>query len=180
MMKKITQKLLFLTFVALVLVACKKNKSGTIEIAIESDALTHLQADVTISEIWLNYTTKKSKSEWLKLDVKSGVYDLADLYNDERDTIIVPAQTIEGLETFLQLRMAFGGDSTRVITMVSDTVKMTTEGLALNGLKLGINKNSSEDKKHYLTVLITPDSSAIHGNPPVFKPSISLKSFVEK
>lgn len=178
-MKKLTQNILFIGLLAFTLLACKKDQSGTIEIAIESDALTHLQADVTISDIWLNYTTKKSNSEWMKLDLVPGVYDLAHLYNNDKDTIILPAQTIEGLETFLQIRMHFGGDSTRVITMLEDTVKMTTDMSAINGLQVAINKRSSQDKKHTLKLLIAPDSTAIHGVNPIFKPSISLKSFTE-
>ena len=179
-MKKITQNRLIVALLAVLLIACKKDKSGTLEIKIKSDALTHLQADISISEIWLNYTTKKSKSEWLKLELNPAIYDLAKLYNNDKDTIIFPAQTIEDLETFLQLRMHFGSDSTRVITMASDTVKMTADQTAINGLKLGINKNSTEGKTHQLTILISPDSTALHDIQPVFKPAISLKSFIDK
>lgn len=158
------------------LISCKKDSSTSLEIAIASDEVYHPNVSVNVKEVWLNYATKKSKSEWLRLDILPGVYNLADLYDNQRDTVILPQTTIENLETLLQVRFIFGEQENSIITALEDTLDLNMSSSAINGIKIGLNKGIDKGKQYDLRLAIKADSISIHQNPPVFAPSIRVDS----
>lgn len=162
------------------LIACKKDPSASLEIAIAADKTEHLNTSVKIQEIWLNYATKKSKSEWIKLDIAAGVYDLSDLYNDQRDTLIMVQTSIEDIQTLLQVRVTFGATENSVITQADDTLSMSMSPEALAGIKISLNKNVEAGKLYDLRLAIKADSAAIYLPEPIFEPMIRVDSLTQK
>jgi len=162
------------------LIACKKDPSASLEIAITADKTQHLNTSVNVQEIWLNYSTKKSKSEWIKLDIAAGVYDLSDLYNDQRDTVIMVQTGIEDIQTLLQVRFTFGATGNSVITQANDTLSMNMSTAALAGIKVSLNKSVESGKLYDLRLAIKADSAAIHLPEPVFDPSIRVDSLTQQ
>lgn len=158
------------------LISCKKDPDTSLGIAITSDDVYHQNVSVNVKEIWLNYATKKSKSEWIKLDIQSGVYDLADLYPDQKDTVILGPTIIEDIQTLLQLRVTFGTQGNSIITQTEDTLAMTLSNVALSGVKVSLNKGVDAGKRYDLRLAIKADSTAIHEIQPVFDPVIRLDS----
>lgn len=163
-----------------IVAACKKDPSASLEIAIAADKTEHLNTSVKIQEIWLNYATKKSKSEWIKLDIAAGVYDLSDLYDDQRDTVIMAQTRIEDIQTLLQLRLTFGSTENSVITQADDTLSMSMSSEALAGIKVSLNKSVEAGKLYDLRLAIKADSAAIHLPEPVFIPTIRVDSLTQK
>ncbi len=162
------------------LIACKKDPAASLEIAITADKTEHVNTSVKVQEIWLNYATKKSKSEWIKLDIAAGVYDLSDLYNDQRDTVIMAQTSIEDITTLLQLRFTFGATDNSVITQTDDTLSMSMSSAALAGIKVSLNKSVETGKLYDLRLAIKADSTAIHSPQPIFDPSIRVDSLTQK
>jgi hypothetical protein len=162
------------------LVSCKKDSSTSLEIAIASDEIYHSNVSVNVKEVWLNYATKKSKSEWLRLDIVPSTYNLAYLYNNQKDTVILPQTTIENLETLLQIRFIFGEQGNSVITVLEDTLDLSMSSSAMSGIKIGLNKAIDKGKQYDLRLAIKADSISLHQNPPVFSPSIRVDSLTIK
>lgn len=161
-------------------ISCKKDTSTSFEIAIASDEVYHPNVSVKVKEIWLNYTTKKSKSEWLRLNILPGVYNLANLYEHQKDTLIMPQTTIENLETLLQVRFIFGDQGNSIITALEDTLDLSMSSQAVSGIKVGLNKELEKGKHYDLRLAIKADSASIYQNPPIFNPSIRVDSLKVK
>lgn len=161
-------------------ISCKKDASTSLEIAIASDEVYHPNVSVNVKEVWLNYATKKSKSEWLRLDIRAGVYDLAHLYTNQKDTVIMPQTVIDDLETLLQIRFIFGDQQNSIITALTDTLDLNMSSMAASGIKVGLNKGVEKEKQYDLRLAIKADSVSIYENPPVFNPAIRVDSLKVK
>lgn len=179
-MKKLMHRSFYLGCFMILLVSCKKDTSPSLEIAITSDDVYHPGAFVNVKEIWLNYATKKSKSEWLKLEIQPGIYDLADLYLDQRDTVILAQTTIEDAKTLLQLRFIFGNEGNSIITQNADTLDMSVSAVGLSGVKVGINKGIEAGRQYDLRLAVKGDSTSIYETEPIFDPVIRVDSLTVK
>lgn len=179
-MKKLIYKVVYAAFIAVIFASCKKDPSPSIEVAIAADEVYHQNVSVDIREIWLNYATKKSKSEWMKLEIAPGLYDLADLYADQRDTIILAQTPIEDAQTLIQLRMIFGNTGNSIITQFQDTLDMSVSPEGLSGVKVGINRNVDAGSHYDLRLVLKGDSIALHEPSPVFSPIIRVDSLTLK
>lgn len=161
-------------------ISCKKDAPTSLEIAIASDEVYHPNVSVNVKEVWLNYATKKSKSEWLRLDIIPGVYNLTYLQQHQKDTVIMRQTVIEDIETFLQLRFIFGDQGNSIITASADTLDLSMSSMAISGVKVGLNKAIDKGKQYDLRLAIKADSISIHQNPPVFNPAIRVDSLTIK
>lgn len=158
------------------LISCKKDSSTSLEIAIASDEVYHPNVSVNVKEVWLNYATKKSKSEWLRLDIAPGIYNLAYLQANQKDTVIMPQTVIDNLETLLQVRFIFGDEGNSIITAAQDTVDLSMSSMAISGIKVGLNKQIDQGKQYDLRLAIKADSVSIYHSSPVFNPAIRVDS----
>ena len=179
-MKKMIDKIAYTVFFAAILISCKKDASPSIEIAIAADEVYHKNVSVDIKEVWLNYATKKSNSEWMQLEIQSGLYDLADLYMDQRDTIILPQTVIEDAQTLIQLRMIFGTSGNTVITQSQDTLDLNISNNGLSGVKVGINRKIEAGMRYDLRLALASDSTALFEPVPLFDPIIRVDSLTLK
>lgn len=164
---------------AITISSCKKETKSTINLAFTSDSITHKQVNIRLHEAWVNYTTKKSNSEWVELEVDTSVFNLAGLYQNQSIFEAVKASEIENLKTIIKLRLTFRVDSNNVITQSDDTLSMTLSNNALIGLNAGVNKNVTENKINFIKLAFTSDSS-LNEIPPTFSPSFRLDTFYVK
>lgn len=169
---------LVLLIVATGIISCKKDQSSSVEIAITSDEIPYSKSTVRVKEIWLNYATKKSNSEWVRLDLAGTEYDFVDLYNDLRDTIIVAQTKIDDIKTLLQVRLTFEETGNQVITNMQDTLDLSMSNSAIHGIQVSINKATEKGKIYDLRLAIKADSTAIIQNNPVFDPSIRIDTLI--
>lgn len=169
---------LVLLIVATGIISCKKDQSASIEIAITSDEIPYSKSAINVKEIWLNYASRKSNSEWVKLELAGTQYDFVDLYNDLRDTIIVAQTKIDDIKTLIQLRFTFEETGNQVITNMQDTLDLSMSPTATSGFQLSINKATEKGKIYDLRLAIKADSTAINLNPPVFDPSIRIDTLI--
>ncbi|HLU87931.1 MAG TPA: hypothetical protein VKZ44_09275 [Taishania sp.] len=155
-------------------ISCKKDKGPAIEINVGSEFFPEGKSTIKVKEIWLNYATKKSNSEWMKLDLAQTSFDLAELYEDSRDTNLVNSTVVNRLQTLLKLRIHFESEHNSLITPQDDTLSITVAPDAIAGIKTNLNHKISESNKYRINLKIKTDSLQIIGNNPVFFPEIKL------
>lgn len=177
-MNLFTHRLTLLSLLVLLIVSCKKEQAPSFELTIAASDNKHLNTSVNIKEVWLNYSTKKSNSEWIRLDIAAGIYDLSDLYLDQRDTLLMPQTPIDDLQTLIQLRFIFGDTNNFVITNNQDTLDMAVSSIGLSGYKVGINSGLEPTKRYKVRLTMYGDTTAIVGVTPIFDPFIRLDSLV--
>lgn len=172
------RKISLASLLVLLVVSCKKETAPSFELTIAASDNKHLNTSVNIKEVWLNYSTKKSNSEWIRLNIAAGIYDLSDLYIDQRDTLLMPQTPIEDLQTLIQLRFIFGDTNNFVITNTQDTLDMAVSGIGLSGYKVGVNSGLEPAKRYKVRLAMYGDTTAILGASPSFDPFIRLDSLL--
>jgi hypothetical protein len=177
-MKKTTKQLGIFALLTLLLFACKKPASPELEIAITGEETYQQHFSANIQEAWLNYTTKKSKSEWIKLPIQSGVYDLQNLFENDTQTVIMPLTKIDDAKTFIQVRFILADTLNTAITQSNDTLHLPLSAQGLTGVKGGINKAMNAGNKAHVTFSITADSTAAVAATPSFDPVVKTKKLV--
>ena len=123
------------------LTACKKDPaSSTVTIRMEAESAPYYEVNVFVKEIWAHYSTKESNTNWEKLTIKSGYYDLLNL-GVLGDTIIAAGISLpEGQLT--QLRFVLESDSCYLVEMGDPDFTRVPTPLAstqYTGLKIPAN-----------------------------------------
>ncbi|MCO5261113.1 MAG: hypothetical protein M9916_13320 [Crocinitomicaceae bacterium] len=179
-MKNFFYSVIIGVFVVFFASSCKKNKYASFQVSITSDQVLPKKVSVGIKEIWLNYTTKKSNSEWMKLEVDSSRIDLAHLYNDGVDTLFIPEVRIDKIKTLLKFRVVLNTKNNSVITQNDDTLSLALVPEIQDGIKASVNKALENQKMYAIKLILQPDSLALNAPSPLLKTTIGLKSFEEK
>lgn len=176
-MKNTFHWIFVVVIIAFTAVSCKKDKYASFEVTLSSDKVVAKKATVRIKEVWLNYATKKSNSEWMKLEVDTVSYDLARLYNGQVDTLFIPEVKVDNITTLMKFRVVVAADKHSVITPADDTLEMTLDPTLTDGIKASVNKSLENLKTYTVQLKFQPDTVAMSSSTPVFKSSIALKGF---
>lgn len=142
--------------------SCKKEKAGgTVLVSMQSTTAPYNEVNVYVKELWANYSTEKSNSNWIKLETATGFYDLMDL-TVLNDTLLVLGSKIPEAKHLTQLRFVFESDSNYVLKLgdvdsVHYPLQMTN--LTTNGVKIQLNHELKSAAKMTLGLLFDTDPS---------------------
>lgn len=133
----------FLIVLSALIVSCKKDPaSGTMNLTMKADDAPYEEVNVYVKEMWANYSTKKTSTNWEKVDIRPGFYDLLHLSVLLEDTIIANSIALtEGQLT--QLRLVFESDSCHLFELGDpDFVRqpMPLANTSVNGVKISVNR----------------------------------------
>lgn len=122
-------------FVAVLAIACEKDKDSTTELRIRLTDAPFDASEVNVDIRQVRVNLQDDSSGWVNLDTRAGVYNLLD-YQHGIDTLI--AQSIVPTGRLKEVRFVLGSQNS--IKIADKTYPLTIPSGSESGLKIKLNK----------------------------------------